>query len=127
MTIESQLWGLWFESAGSGSSANGQGTFSSLHSPSERTESHWSPGCLLTNSLFSLVAKQNKSNHTSIKFPLDPGKNVLGFWTIPDIKGCTLMVNIIPKGGGGGSEALSPLFPLSLSPPEVRTLVCYCC
>ena len=36
-TMDSQLWGPQFESAGSGSSALGQGTLSSLPSPSERT------------------------------------------------------------------------------------------
>ena len=36
-TTDSQSWGPWFESAGSGSSALVQGTLSSLPSPSERT------------------------------------------------------------------------------------------
>ena len=36
-TTDSQLWGPRFESAGSGSSAFGQGTLSSLPNPSERT------------------------------------------------------------------------------------------
>ena len=36
-TINSQSWGPRFESAGSGSTALGQGTLTSLHSPLERT------------------------------------------------------------------------------------------
>ena len=42
-----------FESAGSGSSALGQGTVSSLPSPLERTESFWSPGYLHISSLLN--------------------------------------------------------------------------
>ena len=55
-TTDSQSWGPWFESAGSGSSALGQGTLSSLPCQVPQKgllKSHWSPGCLLISSLLS--------------------------------------------------------------------------
>ena len=52
-TMDPQSWGPRFKSAGSGRSALGHGTLSSLRSPSERIYSHWSPGCLPISSLLS--------------------------------------------------------------------------
>ena len=48
-------------------SAHGQGTLSSLPSPSERTYSRWSPGCLLISSFLSYSGQLLKINKTLSK------------------------------------------------------------